>query len=46
MSPGVGRLEQFPSIWGHWAGGPGDSKDDLKWLDDHLSDFFSIEQLG
>ncbi|MCJ1293193.1 hypothetical protein MMC34_004746 [Xylographa carneopallida] len=45
MSPGIGRLEQFPSIWGHWAGGPGDSKDDLKWLDDHLSNFFSIEQL-
>ncbi|MCJ1392326.1 hypothetical protein MMC18_005193 [Xylographa bjoerkii] len=45
MSPGVGRLEQFPSIWGHWAGGPGDSKDDLKWLDGHLRDFFAGEKL-
>ncbi|MCJ1285255.1 hypothetical protein MMC26_004595 [Xylographa opegraphella] len=45
MSPGIGRLEQFPSIWGHWAGGPGDSKDDLKWLDNHLRDLFSKAQL-
>ena len=36
MKPGVGKLEVFPSIWGHWAGGPGDSKEDLKWLDDRL----------
>lgn len=41
MKPGVGQLEVFPTIWGHWAGGPGDSKADLKWLDEHLRNFFS-----
>lgn len=40
MKPGVGQVEIFPTIWGHWAGGPGDSKQDLKWLDEHLSRFF------
>ncbi|SPO23372.1 related to homoserine acetyltransferase family protein [Ustilago trichophora] len=33
-------LEVIPSIWGHWAGGPGDSKDDVKWLDDKIYAFF------
>lgn len=23
MKPGIGKMEAFPSIWGHWAGGPG-----------------------
>lgn len=41
MKPGVGQLEIFPSIWGHWAGGPGDSKEDLKWLDEHMRAFFT-----
>ena len=41
MSPGFGTLDVFPSIWGHWAGGPGDSVEDVKWLDDHLRHFFS-----
>jgi len=36
MKPGVGKMEAFPSIWGHWAGGPGDSKEDLAWLDQKL----------
>jgi hypothetical protein len=36
MRPGVGKMIAFPSIWGHWAGGPGDSKEDVKWLDDKL----------
>ena len=40
MKPGIGQLEEFPSIWGHWAGGPGDSKEDLKWLDRQLKTFF------
>lgn len=31
----------FPSIWGHWAGGPGDSVEDVKWLDQKLADFFA-----
>lgn len=41
MRPGIGELKVFPSIWGHWAGGPGDSKDDVKWLDDNLREFFA-----
>ncbi|KAG6361707.1 hypothetical protein INS49_009935 [Diaporthe citri] len=36
MNEGVGKLIPFPSIWGHWAGGPGTSKVDLEWLDDKL----------
>ncbi|KAF2488341.1 homoserine acetyltransferase family protein [Lophium mytilinum] len=40
MKPGIGELQIWPSIWGHWAGGPGDSKEDLKWLDDKLRYFF------
>ncbi|PKY09116.1 homoserine acetyltransferase family protein [Aspergillus campestris IBT 28561] len=43
MRPGVGTLDVFPSIWGHWAGGPGDSKDDVQWLDKKLSGFFQIK---
>ncbi|SMR59001.1 unnamed protein product [Zymoseptoria tritici ST99CH_1E4] len=41
MRPGIGRCEAFPSIWGHWAGGPGDSKEDVKWLDDKLREIFA-----
>jgi hypothetical protein len=36
MKNGVGQMIAFPSIWGHWAGGPGDSKEDIKWLDERL----------
>lgn len=36
LTPGVGELKVFPSIWGHWAGGPGYSKEDVKWLDAQL----------
>jgi hypothetical protein len=25
---------------GHWAGGPGQSTEDVKWLDQKLKDFF------
>ena len=39
MKQGVGTLDVFPSIWGHWAGGPGDSKKDVAWLDQKLKDF-------
>ncbi|KAI1505671.1 Alpha/Beta hydrolase protein [Biscogniauxia marginata] len=39
MSPGTGKCVAFPSIWGHWAGGPGQSKEDVKWLDDKLKMF-------
>ncbi|KAJ5131435.1 uncharacterized protein N7515_007474 [Penicillium bovifimosum] len=41
MKPGIGTLGVFPSIWGHWAGGPGNSKDDVKWLDNKLAQFFA-----
>lgn len=34
------QLEVIPSIWGHWAGGPGDSKEDVNWLDDKIYEFF------
>ncbi|KAI0525381.1 Alpha/Beta hydrolase protein [Xylaria bambusicola] len=40
MSPGIGKRIAYPSIWGHWAGGPGDSKEDVKWLDGKLKVFF------
>jgi homoserine acetyltransferase len=41
MKPGVGTLKVIPSIWGHWAGGPGQSTEDVKWLDDRLREFFA-----
>lgn len=37
MSPGIGTLDVYPSIWGHWAGGPPGNLDDVKWLDDRLA---------
>ncbi|KAF2011159.1 homoserine acetyltransferase family protein [Aaosphaeria arxii CBS 175.79] len=40
MREGIGELKVFPSIWGHWAGGPGDNLEDVKWLDDNLREFF------
>ena len=46
MKPGVGQLEIFPTVWGHWAGGPGDNKADLKWLDEKLSVFFDKNGAG
>ena len=39
MKAGNGRMETFQSVWGHWAGGPGDSNDDKQWLDDKLRGF-------
>ncbi|OCK94985.1 homoserine acetyltransferase family protein [Cenococcum geophilum 1.58] len=41
MKPGIGEMHIFPSIWGHWAGGPGQSTEDVKWLDEKLKDFFA-----
>ncbi|KAI7539923.1 homoserine O-acetyltransferase [Hortaea werneckii] len=40
MRDGIGELKIFPSIWGHWAGGPGQSVKDVKWLDERLREFF------
>lgn len=36
MKPGIGQMIPFPSIWGHWAGGPGLCKEDVEWLDSKL----------
>ncbi|KAI9721845.1 MAG: hypothetical protein M1812_002181 [Candelaria pacifica] len=41
MRPGVGECKTIPSIWGHWAGGPGDSKEDAKWIDERIDYFFN-----
>ncbi|KAI9741765.1 MAG: hypothetical protein M1834_000151 [Cirrosporium novae-zelandiae] len=41
MMEGVGRLDVFPSTWGHWAGGPGDSGEDVEWLDAKVAEFFA-----
>ncbi|KAI9726446.1 MAG: hypothetical protein M1828_001268 [Chrysothrix sp. TS-e1954] len=41
MRPGIGHMVPFPSIWGHWAGGPGQSIEDVKWLDSKLRWFLS-----
>ncbi|KYK61150.1 homoserine acetyltransferase family protein [Drechmeria coniospora] len=43
MSNGIGKCIPFPSIWGHWAGGPGLSKTDLEWLDSKLKSFLDDE---
>ncbi|KAK9438508.1 homoserine acetyltransferase family protein [Metarhizium brunneum] len=43
MSEGVGKCIPFPSIWGHWAGGPGLNPEDLKWLDNKLRVFLEDE---
>jgi hypothetical protein len=45
MNPGIGTMIPFPSIWGHWAGGPGDNVEDVKWLDDKLKVFFETEKI-
>lgn len=46
MNSGVGTMIPFPSIWGHWAGGPGDNAEDVKWLDEKLKVFFEQEKIG
>ncbi|KAI0100814.1 homoserine acetyltransferase family protein [Nemania sp. FL0031] len=45
MPPGVGKCVAFPSIWGHWAGGPGNSKEDVKWLNQRLKVLFETGDL-
>lgn len=37
MKPGLGKLDVFPSIWGHWAGGPPGNMEDVKYLDNALA---------
>lgn len=41
MAPGVGELDVYPSIWGHWAGGPPGNMEDVKWLDERLAKLFA-----
>lgn len=41
MDPGVATLDVFPSIWGHWAGGPPGNLEDVKWLDTRLATIFN-----
>ncbi|XWW92351.1 hypothetical protein V2A60_000274 [Cordyceps javanica] len=43
MSKGRGKCIAFPSVWGHWAGGPGSNPEDVKWLDDKLKAFLEDE---
>ncbi|EGX91967.1 homoserine acetyltransferase family protein [Cordyceps militaris CM01] len=43
MTEGRGKCIPFPSIWGHWAGGPGSNPEDVKWLDDKLKAFLEDE---
>jgi hypothetical protein len=40
MNPGIGQMFAFPSIWGHWAGGPG-NVEDTNWLDKKLKEVFA-----
>nr|UWK20123.1 homoserine acetyltransferase [Trichoderma polysporum] len=44
MTKDIGTCIPFPSIWGHWAGGPAVSKQDVKWLDDHLKTLLEDEK--
>lgn len=34
------QLDIYPSIWGHWAGGPPGNMEDVKWLDERLRKVF------
>ncbi|KAI9162757.1 substrate transporter [Paramyrothecium foliicola] len=40
MDPKVASLDVFPSIWGHWAGGPPGNMEDVEWLDKRLATVF------
>lgn len=40
MREGRGKLAVIPSIWGHWAGGPGDSVEDWRFLDEQMANVF------
>ncbi len=37
MTSSVGTLDVYPSVWGHWAGGPPGNMDYVKWLDERLA---------
>jgi homoserine O-acetyltransferase len=38
MKDGIVKMVVSPSIWGHWASGPGDSKENIKWLNEGLQE--------
>ncbi|KAI1847031.1 hypothetical protein JX265_006773 [Neoarthrinium moseri] len=40
MKTGIGELDVYPSIWGHWAGGPPGNLDDVEWLNNRLEKIF------
>ncbi|WAO92450.1 Hypothetical protein NCS54_00995900 [Fusarium falciforme] len=48
MNPEIAELDVYPSIWGHWAGGPPGNMEDVKWLDERLRRVFgdSVEGLS
>ncbi|EEQ86808.2 hypothetical protein RJZ56_005606 [Blastomyces dermatitidis] len=46
LQPGIGELDVFPSIWGHWAGAPPGNKEDMMWLNDKLVQFFKAVPSG
>ncbi|KAH6880398.1 Alpha/Beta hydrolase protein [Thelonectria olida] len=46
MNADRGKLDVFPSIWGHWAGGPPGNMDDVRWLDERLAKIFADTPVG
>lgn len=46
MSSGIGELDVYPSIWGHWAGGPPGNMEDVKWLDERLKKLLAETPVG
>ena len=38
MKDRVGKMVVPPRIWGHWASGPGDSKENIKWLNEGVQE--------
>ncbi|PWN53533.1 homoserine acetyltransferase family protein [Violaceomyces palustris] len=39
MGEGKATLKVIESFWGHWSGGPGDSKEDAEWIDQQIHEF-------
>ncbi|KAF7561567.1 hypothetical protein G7046_g2581 [Stylonectria norvegica] len=40
MDQSTSELDIYPSIWGHWAGGPPGNMEDVQWLDERLRRVF------
>lgn len=45
MTPGRAELVVIPSVWGHWAGAPGDNKTDWEFLDNKIGEFLSSDSV-